>query len=122
MVTRCLSLSGTLQWQVSMCIPAPRRPGRSCSCGSSWNCCHYLQSLAEALQRSGSHRRDEAGQGCDSGKRLDPFVAGLLQHREEGGKLKKRECEHNQIKIANSSADFPKKTFVARVFANLVYN
>lgn len=36
-----------------------------------------LQGLAEALQRSGSHRRDEAGQGCDSGERLDPFVTGL---------------------------------------------
>lgn len=91
--------------------------------GSSRNCCHYLQSLAEALQRSGSHRRDEAGQGCDSGKRLNPFVTGLLQHREEEGKEKKSgEYEHNQIQIANSSADFPKKVFVARVFANLVYN
>lgn len=58
-------------------------------CGSSRNRCHYLQGLAEALQRSGSHRRDEAGQGCDSGERLDPFVTGLLQHREEEGKEKK---------------------------------
>lgn len=82
-----------------------------------------LQGLAEALQRSGSHRRDEAGQGCDSGERLDPFVTGLLQHREEEGKEKKSgECEHNQIKTANSSADFPKKAFAASMFANLVCN
>lgn len=60
-------------------------------CGSSRNRCHYLQGLAEALQRSGSHRRDEAGQGCDSGERLDPFVTGLLQHREEEGKEKKNQ-------------------------------
>lgn len=92
-------------------------------CGSSRNRCHYLQGLAEALQRSGSHRRDEAGQGCDSGERLDPFVTGLLQHREEEGKEKESgECEHHQIKIANSSADLPKKAFAASVFANPVCN